>query len=80
MAALTDEQIFGSSSALQDVKLVPVDEIALDRELVEGEGSNIVGGFMAGLQGADWANLGRIAKSNLSSETLKKYSWFFNQP
>ena len=80
MAALTDEQIFGSSSALQDVKLVPTEEIALDRELVEGEGSNIVGGFMAGLQGADWANLGRIAKSNLSSETLKKYSWFFNQP
>jgi len=44
MAALTDEQIFGSStasqdnsSALQNVNLVPTEEIALDRELVEGD-------------------------------------------
>tara|TARA_R110002051_G_scaffold293137_1_gene358107 strand:- start:1472 stop:4300 length:2829 start_codon:yes stop_codon:yes gene_type:complete len=78
MPKLTDEQLFGTTSAQQNIKLVPEEEIKLAKTLVEGEGSNIVGGFMAGLQGADWANLGRIAKANMSSETLKKYSWFFN--
>lgn len=60
-------------------KLVPEEEMELDRQVVEGEGSDVIGGFMAGIQGADWANLGRIARANLSSGTLKKYDWFLNQ-
>lgn len=60
-------------------KLVPEEEMELNRQVVEGEGSDVIGGFMAGIQGADWANLGRIARANLSSGTLKKYDWFLNQ-
>jgi hypothetical protein len=70
----TDEELFGISSET----FVPEEEMELDRQVVEGESSNIVGGFMSGLQGVDWMNLPRIARANLTSETLKKYSWLAN--
>lgn len=81
MATLNLNQLQGlnsDGSKVINIPLVPEEEMAIDRELVNGESSNIVGGFMAGLQGADWANVGRIARANLSSETLKKWSWLAN--
>ena len=80
MAEFTDISQLGITKATPKITVVPEEETLLAKELTEGEGSNIIGGFMSGLQGADWANLGRIVRSNLSSNTLNKFSWFLNTP
>lgn len=80
MAEFTDISQLGFNKTTPDITVVPEEETIMAKELTEGEGSNLIGGFMSGLQGADWANLGRIARANLSSNTLNKYSWFFSQP
>jgi len=78
MTQFTDISQLGINKTTPEVKVVSEEETQMAKELTEGEGSNIIGGFMAGLQGADWANMGRITRANLSSNTLNKYSWFFN--
>jgi hypothetical protein len=80
MAEFTDISQLGITKATPKITVVPEEETILAKELTEGEGSNLIGGFMSGLQNADWANLGRIARANLSSNTLNKFSWFLNQP
>ena len=80
MAEFTDISQLGITKATPKITVVPEEETLLAKELTEGEGSNLIGGFMSGLQNADWANLGRIARANLSSNTLNKFSWFLNQP
>ena len=80
MAEFTDISQLGITKATPKITVVPEEETIMAKELTEGEGSNLIGGFMSGLQNADWANLGRIARANLSSNTLNKFSWFLNQP
>ncbi len=80
MAEFTDISQLGLTKPSTNITVVPEEETILAKELTEGEGSNLIGGFMSGLQNADWANLGRIARANLSSNTLNKFSWFLNQP
>jgi len=80
MAEFTDISQLGITKATPKITVVPEEETLLAKELTEGEGSNLIGGFMSGLQNADWANLGRIARANLSSNTLNKFSWFLNTP
>lgn len=80
MAEFTDISQLGITKATPKITVVPEEETILAKELTEGEGSNLIGGFMSGLQNADWSNLGRIARANLSSNTLNKFSWFLNQP
>jgi len=80
MAEFTDISQLGITKTSPKITVVPEEETILAKELTEGEGSNLIGGFMSGLQNADWANLGRIARANLSSNTLNKFSWFLNQP
>ena len=80
MAEFTDISQLGLTKTAPKITVVPEEETILAKELTEGEGSNLIGGFMSGLQNADWANLGRIARANLSSNTLNKFSWFLNQP
>lgn len=80
MAEFTDISQLGITKTAPKITVVPEEETILAKELTEGEGSNLIGGFMSGLQNADWANLGRIARANLSSNTLNKFSWFLNQP
>ena len=70
MAEFTDISQLGFNKTTPDITVVPEEETIMAKELTEGEGSNLIGGFMSGLQGADWANLGRIARANLSSNTL----------
>jgi len=80
MAEFTDISQLGLTKPSTNITVVPEEETIMAKELTEGEGSNLIGGFMSGLQGADWANLGRITRANLSSNTLNKFSWFLNQP
>jgi len=80
MAEFTDISQLGFTKPSTNITVVPEEETIMAKELTEGKGSNLIGGFMSGLQGADWANLGRIARANLSSNTLNKFSWFLNQP
>ena len=80
MADFTDISQLGLTKPSTNITVVPEEETIMAKELTEGEGSNLIGGFMSGLQGADWANLGRITRANLSSNTLNKFSWFLNQP
>ena len=80
MADFTDISQLGLTKPSTNITVVPEEETIMAKELTEGEGSNLIGGFMSGLQNADWANLGRIARANLSSNTLNKFSWFLNQP
>ena len=58
-------------------------EQLLDKEIKSGLGYEILNGIMAvgsGLQGADYMNLPRIARSKLDAGTLNKFNWFFGQP
>ena len=57
-------------------------EQLLDKEIKSGLGYEILNGIMAvgsGLQGADYMNLPRIARSKLDAGTLNKFNWFFNK-